>query len=107
MMSRRDSGERKMQICNSMALRRVSRVDEQGGPSHFSKIALPEPASSRSRKSNGSARELARLALVAATLLAWGITPATAEDIIRFGAAVSLTGPLSTEAKQMKDGYDF
>ena len=32
---------------------------------------------------------------------------ARAEDVIRFGAALSLTGGLSTEAKQCKDGYDF
>jgi branched-chain amino acid transport system substrate-binding protein len=30
-----------------------------------------------------------------------------AQDVIRFGASLSLTGRLSTEGKRVKDGYDF
>jgi branched-chain amino acid transport system substrate-binding protein len=50
---------------------------------------------------------LLRLGLAALALAGWAVAPASADDVIRFGAAVSLTGALSTEAKQMKDGYDF
>jgi len=50
---------------------------------------------------------LARLGIAALTVMACISAPALADDVIRFGAAVSLTGALSTEAKQMKDGYDF
>jgi len=32
---------------------------------------------------------------------------ANAQDTIRFGASLSLTGKLSTEGKRVKDGYDF
>ena len=32
---------------------------------------------------------------------------AAADDVVRFGASLSLTGGLSTEGKQCKDGYDF
>jgi branched-chain amino acid transport system substrate-binding protein len=32
---------------------------------------------------------------------------AQAQDVIRFGASLSLTGRLSTEGKRVKDGYDF
>src|SRR5947207_9127925 len=32
---------------------------------------------------------------------------AQAQDTIRFGASLSLTGRLSTEGKRVKDGYDF
>jgi hypothetical protein len=48
-----------------------------------------------------------RLGLTALAVIIWVTASASADDVIRFGAAVSLTGPLSTEAKQMKDGYDF
>jgi branched-chain amino acid transport system substrate-binding protein len=51
--------------------------------------------------------KLVRIGLAALTLATWVAASASADDVIRFGAAVSLTGPLSTEAKQMKDGYDF
>jgi branched-chain amino acid transport system substrate-binding protein len=50
---------------------------------------------------------LFRLGLVALAMAGWAAGPASAADVVRFGAALSLTGPLSTEAKQCKDGYDF
>lgn len=43
-----------------------------------------------------------------AGLVATGIFPAAAQqDTIRFGTALSLTGNLATEGKQVRDGYDF
>ena len=30
-----------------------------------------------------------------------------AEDVIRFGASLSLTGKMATEGRLVKDGYDF
>ena len=48
-----------------------------------------------------------QLWLAAAAVGLLTVTPTFAQDIIRFGAALSLTGGLSTEAKQCKDGYDF
>jgi branched-chain amino acid transport system substrate-binding protein len=53
------------------------------------------------------AGKLTCLALAALAVISWKAASASADDVIRFGAAVSLTGPLSTEAKQAKDGYDF
>jgi branched-chain amino acid transport system substrate-binding protein len=50
---------------------------------------------------------LLRFYLAAAGTAIIACSSASADDVIRFGAAVSLTGALSTEAKQMKDGYDF
>lgn len=49
------------------------------------------------------------IALGALAGLAFGsIVPATAQqDTIRFGTALSLTGNLATEGKQVRDGYDF
>jgi branched-chain amino acid transport system substrate-binding protein len=37
------------------------------------------------------------------------VLPATAgaQDVIRFGASLSLTGPMSTEGRLVRDGYDF
>lgn len=35
------------------------------------------------------------------------IMPAAAQDIIRFGTALSLTGNLATEGKLVREGYDF
>lgn len=46
------------------------------------------------------------LGAVAGACLA-GSVPAHAEDVIQFGAALSLTGGLATEAKSAKAGYDF
>jgi branched-chain amino acid transport system substrate-binding protein len=40
-------------------------------------------------------------------LLPMGAAPVQAEDTLRFGASLSLTGSLSTEGKRVKDGYDF
>lgn len=34
-------------------------------------------------------------------------SPVKAEDVIRFGASLSLTGRMSTEGRLVKDGYDF
>lgn len=34
-------------------------------------------------------------------------TTAMAEDVIRFGASLSLTGRMATEGRRVKDGYDF
>jgi branched-chain amino acid transport system substrate-binding protein len=107
-----------MQICNGMAPRRASRVDERGRLSHLGKFVPPAgaraaPLYAPPTRSAGTLTELssplklARFGFAALALLACGASPAAAEDVIRFGAAVSLTGPLSTEAKQMKDGYDF
>lgn len=35
------------------------------------------------------------------------VSPAAAEDKVRLGAALSLTGKLATHGKNVKDGYDF
>src|SRR5919202_1179461 len=40
-------------------------------------------------------------------LLPMGAAPVQAEDMLRFGASLSLTGSLSTEVKRVKAGYDF
>ena len=32
---------------------------------------------------------------------------AMAQDVIRFGASLSLTGKMSTEGRRVKDGYDY
>jgi ABC-type branched-subunit amino acid transport system substrate-binding protein len=53
------------------------------------------------------AGSIVRTGVLALALTVSALAPTLADDIIRFGAAVSLTGSLSTEAKQMKDGYDF
>lgn len=34
-------------------------------------------------------------------------SPVKAEDVIRFGASLSLTGKMATEGRLVKDGYDF
>jgi len=34
-------------------------------------------------------------------------SPVAAEDVIRFGASLSLTGKMATEGRLVKDGYDF
>ena len=34
-------------------------------------------------------------------------TPSMAEDVVRFGASLSLTGKMATEGRLVKDGYDF
>jgi len=47
------------------------------------------------------------VAVAVAAVAVLGACPALADELIRFGAALSLTGGLSTEAKQCKDGYDF
>jgi branched-chain amino acid transport system substrate-binding protein len=91
-------GEWKMLICTETAPRRASQVDEHGKLFRVANSVPPVRA---------GAKNSARFGLAALALLAWSIMPAAADDVIRFGAAVSLTGPLSTEAKQMKDGYDF
>jgi branched-chain amino acid transport system substrate-binding protein len=49
---------------------------------------------------------LAMLCLAGATGLA-SVQSATAQDTIRFGAALSLTGNLATEGKLVREGYDF
>jgi branched-chain amino acid transport system substrate-binding protein len=74
-----------MRIRNEKVARRAARVDE--------------PCTAKSTC----------VGMIATALLILGSSnaPAMAEDVLRFGAAVSLTEPLSTEAKQMKDGYDF
>jgi hypothetical protein len=51
-----------------------------------------------------------RVARCAAFALAFGATlpvQASAQDVIRFGASLSLTGGTSAEGKRVKDGYDF
>lgn len=46
--------------------------------------------------------------LISAALLSLSaISPALAEDVVRFGAALSLTGSKATEGRLVKDGYDF
>jgi branched-chain amino acid transport system substrate-binding protein len=35
------------------------------------------------------------------------IGPVESQDVVRFGASLSLTGATSTEGKRVKDGYDF
>jgi branched-chain amino acid transport system substrate-binding protein len=57
--------------------------------------------------------KLARLPmLLGAALIAafgWGVSsaPASAEDVIRFGAPLPLTGPLAPEGIKQKEGYDL
>jgi len=46
-------------------------------------------------------------ALVLCGIFTFGPSLANAQDVIRFGASLSLTGRLSTEGKRVKDGYDF
>ena len=50
-------------------------------------------------------RSLVASVLAAAALFA--VTPAQAQDTLTFGAALSLTGKLSTEGRLVKEGYDF
>ena len=42
-------------------------------------------------------------------VFAWifGLSAVHAEDTVRFGAALSLTGKLAPHGKNVKDGYDF
>lgn len=51
------------------------------------------------------AAPLAAIALCASSLT--GFSQARAEDVIKLGAAVSLTGKYSTNGKNTKDGYDI
>ena len=51
-----------------------------------------------------------RIARCATFTLALGVLlpiQASAQDVIRFGASLSLTGATSTEGRRVKDGYDF
>jgi branched-chain amino acid transport system substrate-binding protein len=51
-----------------------------------------------------------RVARCATFTLALGVllpVQASAQDVIRFGASLSLTGATSTEGRRVKDGYDF
>lgn len=49
-----------------------------------------------------------RRAAVACLLLSAGMVhPAAAQNVIRFGASLSLTGPTATEGRLVKDGYDM
>jgi len=54
-------------------------------------------------------RERSRFLTLAVAVVAGiaGATAACAEDVIQFGAALSLTGGLATEAQSAKAGYDF
>ena len=57
-------------------------------------------------KHHGSSR-LASATLAVAVLGYCATLPARAEDVIRFGASLSLTGATSAEGRRVKDGYDF
>jgi branched-chain amino acid transport system substrate-binding protein len=46
-------------------------------------------------------------ACLGAVTLAAALTAAQAQDTITFGAALSLTGKMSTEGRLVRDGYDF
>lgn len=50
---------------------------------------------------------MTRCAILGLALGAIAPFPASAQDIIRFGASLSLTGGTSVEGKRVKDGYDF
>ena len=50
---------------------------------------------------------MTRCATLALVLGAIVPLPASAQDVIRFGASLSLTGGTSVEGKRVKDGYDF
>lgn len=56
-----------------------------------------------------SSRSLLRLALSAALAVAPALLPATAlaQDTIRFGAPLPITGPLAPEAVKQQQGYDL
>jgi len=48
------------------------------------------------------------VSLATAALVTFAIsTSALAEDVVRFGASLSLTGAKATEGRLVKDGYDF
>ena len=50
---------------------------------------------------------LASAALLAATGFLGAAGPAAADDVVRFGAPLPLTGPLAPEAVKQKQGYDL
>jgi branched-chain amino acid transport system substrate-binding protein len=58
------------------------------------------------KQSFGRPRKTVIAGLVATVAIMLSM-PAAAEDVIRFGASLSLTGRLSTEGNRVKDGYDF
>ena len=56
--------------------------------------------------------KLGRFAILVATAIAaacWSasFSPATADDVIRFGAPLPLTGPLAPEGIKQQQGYDI
>jgi ABC-type branched-subunit amino acid transport system substrate-binding protein len=58
----------------------------------------------------GSSRKRLRHAAIGLVLGALAVDtaqPAAAEDVIRFGASLSLTGSMATEGRLVRDGYDF
>ena len=59
------------------------------------------------RPSRVDSTKLARCAALALTLGAMLPVQALAQDVIRFGASLSLTGATSAEGGRVKDGYDF
>lgn len=59
-----------------------------------------------SRRFAGRLSAIVRLSLVSA-LLSLVAAPATAQETIRFGAPLPLTGPLAPEALKQKQGYDL
>lgn len=58
-------------------------------------------------KLSGSVRKVFCAVMLAAFAGALFVSPAAAEEIVRLGAALSLTGKLATHGKNVKDGYDF
>jgi branched-chain amino acid transport system substrate-binding protein len=59
------------------------------------------------RPSRVDSTGLARCAALALALGAILPVQASAQDVIRFGASLSLTGGTSAEGRRVKDGYDF
>jgi branched-chain amino acid transport system substrate-binding protein len=53
------------------------------------------------------ARRLRTSARLAAAIMALGISTASAEDVIRFGAPLPITGALAPEAVKQQQGYDL
>lgn len=58
-------------------------------------------------KLSGSVRKVFCAIMLAAFAGALFVSPAAAEEKVRLGAALSLTGKLATHGKNVKDGYDF
>ena len=94
-----------MLLCDKKARRRAGA--EEARPKSPAAYPLCAPCFGRPSRLRRKPGLLGAAAVAGLALLAAANNCAMAEDIIHFGAAVSLTGALSTEAKQAKDGYDF